>query len=122
MRSLELRTPRDAAGFFTNWSETVRSQPRRWCEPTNETEIVDVVRAAARRGERVRVVGAGHSWSPIAAPAPDETAVSLDRMQGVITIDRERSVASVRAGTRVARVSAELAREGLALPIVGSIA
>jgi FAD/FMN-containing dehydrogenase len=122
MRSLDLRTPRDAAGFFTNWSETVRSQPRRWCEPTNETELALVVRTAARRGERVRVVGAGHSWSPIAAPAPDETAVSLDRMQGVIALDRGRSLATVQAGARIAQLSEELAREGLALPILGSIA
>lgn len=122
MRSLDLRTPRDAAGFFTNWSETVRSQPRRWCEPTNETDLAHVVQAAARRGERVRVVGAGHSWSPIAAPAPDESAVTLDRMQGVITLDRGRSVATVKAGTRIARLNEELERDGLALPIVGSIA
>jgi FAD/FMN-containing dehydrogenase len=120
MRSLDLRTPRDAAGFFANWSETVRSQPLRWCEPTKEEDLAHIVRAAARRGERVRVVGAGHSWSPIAAP--HEIAVSLDRMQGGITIDRARSVATVPAGTRIARLNEELARAGLALSILGSIA
>ena len=120
MRSLALRVPRDARGFFANWAGTVTSRPLGWREPASEDELVETVRAATRAGQRVRVVGGGHSWSAIAAP--DEIALSLDRMQGVIAIDRERSLATVWAGTRIARLNADLERVGLALPIVGSVA
>jgi L-gulono-1,4-lactone dehydrogenase len=120
MRSLTLRAPRDSRGRFVNWSNTVTSTPLAWRLPASEDEVVEIVRAAAREGRKVRVVGAGHSWSEIAAP--HEIALSLDRMQGVVEIDDARSIATVRAGTRLERLNAELARVGRALPIVGSIA
>lgn len=120
MRSLTLRAPRDARGRFVNWAENVRSVPRAWREPAGEDEVVAIVRSAARDGGRVRVVGAGHSWSDIAAP--HDVAMSLDRMQGIVSVDAERGLAVVRAGTRLQSLNEALDARGLALPIVGSIA
>ncbi len=110
--------PRDRRGGFTNWSRTVTSAPRVWHEPGDADAIADVVRSAATAGGRVRVVGAGHSFSAIAAP--EDTAMSLDRWSGV-TATGDGTV-TVRAGTRLCDLNAELARRGLALPILGSIA
>lgn len=115
-----IRIPRDDAGRFINYARTVTSSPSAWREPRSEAELAEVVRDAAREGRRVRVVGAGHSWSAIAAP--EEVAVSLDAAQGVVSVDRARGLATVRAGTRLARLNAALADAGLALPIVGSVA
>ena len=86
--------------------------------PASEDEVIALVRGAA--GRRIRVVGAGHSWSRIAAP--EQIGVSLDQLAGVISIDRDRGEVTVRAGTRLRDLGARLAAEGLALPIVGSIA
>jgi L-gulono-1,4-lactone dehydrogenase len=68
----------------------------------------------------VRVVGAGHSWSAIAAP--EQIGVTLDNLAGVVGLDEQRQLVTVRAGTRLHALNAALHERGLALPIVGSIA
>ncbi|HTL36959.1 MAG TPA: FAD-binding protein, partial [Kofleriaceae bacterium] len=75
--------------------------PHAWEEPRDEEDVVRVV----KRGMRVKVVGAGHSWSAIAAP--DQIAMSLDRMSGII---REGDgTVTVRAGTRLRELNKALA-------------
>ncbi|HRH00306.1 MAG TPA: D-arabinono-1,4-lactone oxidase [Polyangiaceae bacterium] len=118
--SLPARPPRDAGDRFVNWAGTVTSRPSSWREPTSDDEVALVVREARARGGRVRVVGAGHSWSEVAAP--HDVAVSLDRLAGLASLDAERGLAIVWAGTRLRDLNAALAARGFALPIVGSIA
>jgi len=105
-------------GGFRNWARTEMSRPRAWDLPSSEDQVVSLVREAARTGRRVRVVGAGHSFSAIAAP--DDLAVSLDRYAGVVSWGTD--TVTVRAGTRLRDLNLALAKEGLALPILGSIA
>jgi len=115
---MPLTQPRDRDGRFVNWSRTVTSRPASWELPETEDAIVRCVRDAAAGGRRVRVVGAGHSWSQIAVP--DDIAVSLDDWSGVIA--EGTGTVTVRAGTRLRDLNAALAARGLALPILGSIA
>ncbi|MBP6633350.1 MAG: FAD-binding protein [Kofleriaceae bacterium] len=103
---------------FVNWAGTVRSRPREWAAPALEAEVAE--RVAASPGRRIRVVGAGHSWSALAAP--DDLALCLDQLAGLVTVDVAAGLATVRAGTRLRDLSAALAARGLALPIVGSVA
>ncbi len=112
-----LRPPHDREGRFANWSRTVTSRPVVWHEPSSEQEIAAIVRDAFAAKQRLRVVGAGHSWSAIAAP--EEIAVSLDRWSGIA--GEAPGTVMVRAGTRLRDLNAELAHRGLALPILGSI-
>lgn len=79
-----------------------------------------LVKAAADAGRRVKVVGAGHSWSAIAMT--DGELVSLDDMQDLLAVDRERMTVTVQAGMRLWRLNDALAEQGLALPILGSVA
>lgn len=118
--SRPLGPPRDRVGRFVNWAGTVTTTPAAWHAPRDDDEVAALVRDAAARRRRLRVVGAGHSWSPIAAP--DDGAVTLDRLAGVIAIDRARGRATVRGGTRLRDLCEALLDAGLALPIVGSIA
>jgi L-gulonolactone oxidase len=115
-----LPPPRDRAGRFVNWAGTVTSTPATWHEPESVDAIAHAVRQAVERGQTLRVVGAGHSWSAIAAPAEQQVAMSLDRCAGVVDVDGTHA-ATVRGGTRLRDLSAALAARGLALPIVGSI-
>ena len=101
---------------FVNWGKTVTTRPSAWLAPANEAEVIAAVRGAA--GRRLRVVGGGHSWSAIAAP--EQVALTLDRLAGVIA--RDEATVTVRAGTRLRDLNAALAAEGYALPILGSIA
>ena len=108
-----------ARGRFVNWAGTETSTPAAWHRPATEDEVVDLVARSRSSGRRLRVVGAGHSFSRI--NVPDSDAVSLDTLTGPFLIDRERGLVTVSAGTRLRDLSAALLQAGMALPIVGSI-
>lgn len=75
---------------------------------------------AAAGGQRVKAVGAGHSFNDSAAT--DGVQIALDRLGGVASIDRERCRAVVGAGIRLAALNRELAAAGLTLPSQGDVA
>ncbi len=107
--------PRDRKRRFVNWARTVRTPPVTWREPTSEDEVIAAVR---ERPGKLRVVGAGHSWSAIAAP--EQVAMTLARLAGVLAVGD--GTVTVHGGTQLAALADALAARGLALPIVGSIA
>ncbi|MDA8047749.1 MAG: FAD-binding protein, partial [Actinomycetota bacterium] len=111
------RSPRDRRGGFVNHAGTVRVSPAAWYDPADEDAVARFVAGAAATGRKVRVVGAGHSWSPIAAPV--DLALSLDRLSGVVT--RGPGWVRVRAGTRLRDLIPALSQHGETLPILGSI-
>ena len=104
---------------FTNWARTVTTEPTCWHRPTSTVDILRIVERCAADGRRLRVVGAGHSWSPI--NAPDDEAMTLEALQGAVAIDRTGNTVTVPGGMPLREVTAHLARAGLSLPIVGSI-
>lgn len=112
-----LRSPRGPRGDFVNFAGTVRTAPTRWLAPLSEAELGASVAKTAESGGRIRVVGAGHSWSEIAAP--EDVAVTLDRLSGVVAYEEGRI--RVKAGTRLRDLNLALAEQGRALPILGSI-
>ena len=71
------------------------------------------------RGATVKAVGAGHSFSAIAAT--DGVQVRLDAMAGVRQVDRDTGLVTVGGGTRLADLNLVLASYGLALPNLGDI-
>lgn len=95
---------------WQNWSGLQSAQARQWFNPADEDELR---RWLARSQGTVRPVGAGHSFSPL---VPTEAnMVSLDRLSGVIRIDRERQTVTAWAGTRLQALARALDAEGLAL-------
>ena len=100
-----------------NWARTVQFEPAARARPADEAEIQ---RALRGRPGPVRAVGAIHSWSPVMAT--EGLCLGLDRMCGLVEVDRDAGLARVRAGTRLKDLNAALDREGLALPVLGSIA
>jgi L-gulonolactone oxidase len=105
---------------WRNWGRTVVAYPRAQFHPTTEEALCEIVRDAARTGEPVKAIGAGHSFSAIAAT--DGRLVRLDRYARVLCVDRERLTAKVQAGIPLYRLSQALLDEGLALPNLGDIA
>ncbi|HBZ70640.1 MAG TPA: FAD-linked oxidoreductase, partial [Deltaproteobacteria bacterium] len=105
---------------WRNWGRTVVAHPRAELHPRSEPELCEIVREAARAGLRVKAVGAGHSFSAIAAT--DGWLVQLDRYARVLGVDRERMTVTVEAGIPLARLSQELLADGLALPNLGDVA
>ena len=78
------------------------------------------MRRATADGLRVRVVGAGHSFTPIART--DDVLVSLDGLTGIEAVDDTSGRVRVRAGTRLFDLNPRLDARGLAMPNLGDIA
>lgn len=105
--------------MWRNWSGYVSCPQATLATPASRDELVDVLRDAAQKLMPVRVVGAGHSFAPLAQT--DGVIVSLDKLQGVVDVDSTRRIARVRAGTRLYTLGRELAAHGLAMENLGDI-
>lgn len=102
---------------FRNWSETIRFEPRLFCRPRTEQQVVDLVRDAVARGGHLRTQGAGHSFSQL-LPTSD-TLLTLDDLERPIRVDGQR--VTVPGGLRLERAILELRQRGLAFRNLGSI-
>lgn len=106
---------------WVNQAGGVRARPGKVLLPSTEEEIAAAVLEAAAEGRVLKVVGAGHSFTPLASPGDGETLVSLDRYGAMLWHDRERGLAEFQAGARIADANRALAAVGLALPTSASL-
>jgi FAD-linked oxidoreductase len=105
--------------LWTNWAGDQRCAPLAIERPASETELVETVARAAERGDRVRAVGSGHSFTDCACT--DGVIVDLGRMRRVLAADPDSGLATVEAGITLRRLGAELAARGLAFENQGDI-
>jgi len=112
----------DGARLWTNWARTVTAFPAAVHLPAGRNAIVEVIREVADHGSRLKVVGAGHSPSGIAAPDPGTHLMSLSRHSRVLDLDVSRDEVTVEAGIRLDALVGFLATRGWALPTLGSVA
>ncbi|MGE3267221.1 MAG: D-arabinono-1,4-lactone oxidase [Chloroflexota bacterium] len=104
------------AETWQNWSGGVRSTPSRIVSPRDEGELAA---ALAASDEPVRVVGAGHSFTPLCAT--DGMLLSLDALTGLVSTDATASIATVWAGTRLHDLGEPLLAAGFGLANMGDI-
>lgn len=104
---------------WRNWGRSATSQVAWIARPTTSDEVVTVVRNAAERGLVVKAVGAGHSFTDIAATPG--VLIGLDGLQGIVAVDAATKRVRVAAGTRLFRLGPLLAEHGLALQNMGDI-
>ena len=104
------KTPTLRAGKWQNWSGSVRSAPREICMPASIDELAERVAAYSRAGRHMRVVGAGHSFTPLVQT--DDVLISLDRMQGITAMDATQGTVTVLGGTRLYLLGRSLTRAG----------
>lgn len=107
------------AGVWRNWAATAISRPAGTANPRSEDEISSLLVAASTTGTALKVVGGGHSFSPIAATTG--TLVNLDLYTGIIHADPRSGQVRFRAGTRLRDVAGLLEPYGLALANMGDI-
>lgn len=94
-------------------------KPEEICTPEAEDEIVELVQKAATEGKKIRVVGAGHSSSPLVQT--DDYLLSLKHFQGVESPNLENHTAVVPAGMTVKEAGKDLFRYGLAMHNTGDV-
>jgi FAD-linked oxidoreductase len=103
-------------GLWHNWSKSVSARPQHVHFPESEEGLRNVV---ANAEGTLRVVGAGHSFPPVAKA--DETLVSLERYTGLVDVDADARQVTVRAGTPLSALTSALADHGLMLENMGDI-
>ena len=104
---------------WRSWSGDVVVDPWQVVHPASEDELASTVATAAAEGRRVKAVGAGHSFTDIAAT--DGVQVRLDRWRGLEAVDPARGLATLRAGTRLSEIPELIGAHGLAMENLGDI-
>ena len=104
---------------WTNWGRSASAEPVRIARPSSVAAVADIVRDAASRGQTVKAVGAGHSFTDIAATSG--VLLQLDALSGILSVDAATKRVRVAAGTRLYALGPMLAEHGLALQNMGDI-
>ena len=104
---------------WRNWAGTATATPARWCQPRSEAEISTAVKDAASAGLQVRALGSGHSFT--AAAATSGVALDLSQWTGITAADTRTGLVTVRSGTTLRALNAELDGLGLAMANLGDI-
>ena len=104
---------------WENWGGTVSAVPTAVHAPRSTEEVAALVVRSAARGERLRPVGSGHSFTPVAAPV--DAQVRLDHLTGILAVDRAAGTVRVGAGTPLHELNPALERVGLAMANLGDI-
>jgi FAD-linked oxidoreductase len=111
--------PHESAAQWRNWAGDELCRPAAIERPRSIEELSAAIERAAREDRRVRVAGSGHSFSDIACS--DGLLLLLDRLAGVLDVDRSSGLVRVQAGITIRELSRRLLEHGLALENLGDI-
>ena len=102
-------------GPLTNWAGNITFGAAQFSRPGSVAELQQVVAASPR----VRALGTGHSFSPVADTTG--TLVSLAALPPVTELDTDRAQVTVSAGMRYGELASWLDERGWALANLGSL-
>jgi FAD-linked oxidoreductase len=102
---------------WENWSRVHRCYPKYFFSPESEDEIVHFFKTNTLT--KIRIVGSGHSFSPIVPT--DSVLINLNKLQGVIHIDRKEMTIEVWGGTKLYELNKVLDNEELAMINMGDV-
>lgn len=105
---------------WRNWAGNQVAHPQSIESPRNVGELAEIVAQASARGQKIKAVGSGHSFT--AAAATDGRMLRLENLRGISHVEREKNQVTVGAGTRLSELNTLLNAEGLALANMGDIA
>lgn len=104
---------------WRNWAGNQIGTPSRVVRPRTVEEVSEVVAAARAAGQRVKPIGAGHSFTGIALTTG--VHLNLAELTGFTSVDLERRRVRVLGGTPLHMLNPALEGIGLALPNLGDI-
>jgi xylitol oxidase len=100
---------------LTNWAGNIKFSTSTLHRPGSVEELQDLV----ARTDRLRVLGTGHSFSPVADSA--DALVTVADLPKRVKIDAAASAVTVSAGTRFGELTQVLEANGWALHNLGSL-
>ena len=104
---------------WSNWSRNENARPNEYVLPKSIEDIQKTIKKAVFFKQTVRVTGAGHSFSPVAKP--EQIAMSLHEMRGLISLDGDKQEATFYAGTYLHEIGPILEAYHFALINMGDI-
>jgi xylitol oxidase len=99
----------------TNWAGNYEYQAKEIHHP----KTMDELRELVRTNEKIRTLGSRHSFNGIADST--QTMISLEHLDRVIALDKERLTVTVEGGIRYGELSQALHEEGFALHNLASL-
>lgn len=103
-------------GEWANWSRNQVAMPASFVQPTTTAQLRSILLGSK---DKVRVVGAGHSFTRLIPTAG--TLINLDDMSQQPQCDVNNKTASVSAGARLRDLSPAFEKHGLAFKNLGDI-
>ncbi|HEV2780340.1 MAG TPA: D-arabinono-1,4-lactone oxidase [Actinophytocola sp.] len=104
---------------WRNWADTESAVATSIVRPRDVTDICKAVTGAAEAGQTVRARGSGHSFTAVGAA--HGVALDLSGWTGITAADVATGLVTVRSGTTLRALDAELDRLGLAMTNLGDI-
>ena len=102
---------------WQNWGRNQQSVAAEVRTPGTVEEVAAAVTEASAGGRRIKVVGSGHSFTPIAVA--DDIRMHLHRLARPVAVDG--TLVTVQAGMPMYALNTWLAAQGLAVPNLGDI-
>lgn len=104
---------------WRNWAGNQECRPTRIVTPTSLEDLREAVGDAAAEGLGVRVMGSGHSFTPVVCTAG--VLLDVGQISGDIGVDTTRAVAKIPAGMVVGDLARVLWKHGFSLRNQGDI-
>jgi L-gulono-1,4-lactone dehydrogenase len=111
--------PRVKPAGWRNWAGNVTARPMRIVTPSSAEEVAEQVRRAAEDGQRIRMAGTGHSFTPVAVT--DGVLLLPGRLTGIRSVDKDAGTVTVEAGCPLRLLNETLLARGLSLANMGDI-
>lgn len=105
---------------WRNWSGLVHAAPSHVFAPRTTDDVVTAVAVARDAGTTVKMVGAGHSFTAVAAP--EHTMLLPTHLTGIRSVDRDAMTVTAAPGTPLHVLNHELEHLGLSLHNMGDVA
>ena len=104
---------------WSNWAGNQLMHPARVVRPGSVDEIAGAVKQAAADGQRVKAIGAGHSFTAIGLT--DGVQLDMSSYAELVSADPATGLVTAQAGLRLHRLNALLHEHGLGLTNMGDI-
>ncbi len=105
--------------IWRNWVGNQTARVRHFAMPSDDEQVCELVKQAGQRDLSIRVVGSGHSFTPIVVT--NDVLMSCERLMGIVDIDADKGTVTARAGTRISDLGEPLRELGWALANQGDI-
>ncbi len=115
----EPNDPHKRAVNWCNWASDQSCHPAAVELPGSTEEISEALVRAAAHDRRLRVAGAGHSFSDIALT--EGSHLRLERLTRVLDVDRSSGLVRVQGGITIRELNLRLVEHRLALENLGDI-